>query len=162
VRDALAAELVLEQDQADEPDLERGRGLAPQRRPEAPPQVVQREREAGEQDDEVAADDQDDEPQRDPRRRPGVEAQDDERAHQQELVRQRVEDGAERRAQVEVAGDEAVEAVGHAGHHEHRERPPELVVGHAADQHRDQHHAQQREDVGDVHLRPSRRHVSRQ
>ena len=71
-------------------------------------------------------------------------------AHQQGLVGQRIENRAEAALEMEALGDEAVEAVGHAGDGEHHQRHGVFLILEQQDQHRHQGDAEDRDQVGQL------------
>ena len=101
-------------------------------------------------DDDVAADDEDGQPDGDPRDEPAPGIVRTMNAlEQQQLVGHRVEPGPERRLLPRAPGDEAVERVGDAGRDERGQRPPELAVQHQDHERRDEQHPEQRDLVRD-------------
>ncbi len=80
-----------------------------------------------------------------------ADAEDDEDADQQKLVRHRVHIGAKPRVLVEMAGDEAVDAVRDAGDGEPRESPVPARLQHRQHHRGHQQEAQDRDQVGNGH-----------
>src|SRR5581483_2903917 len=104
---------IVEQHRADGgQDVDRRRELAPHRRPERPPPDREVDDRDGEHDDDVAADHHDRQPQRQAIRQAETRhGEHDEGADQQQLVRHRIEPGAERGLLARTPRDEPVERI---------------------------------------------------
>ena len=114
-------------------------------RPRPDRQIDDRHRE---HDSDIAADDQDREPQRDAIDEADIgQRQDDERGDEEQLVGGGIQPGAQLALLSGGAGREAVEQIGEPGEREHQERPAELAVERENHERRDQQHAKQRQLV---------------
>src|SRR5277367_265084 len=77
-----------------------------------------------------------------------LERQNNERRREQEFIRDRIEIGAERRALIEAACEQAVNSVRKPGHDKHQQRPLILLVGNQDEKERQEAEAQQSDLIG--------------